>query len=175
GRMLPLDGTGGGHALDRPFRLAFDSDASLEAFGLRTTIEGARTALLLEPPAARLETSAAGMPRRTAIDGALFGILTPSALDLMVPGSIDGILQDLLRSVLEGRERRGFEAWVRADERDELGFQLRSDAAVDVSSGRLVRVALAIGARWLYPSDEEAVDAQRFVRDLTDRLVADAG
>jgi hypothetical protein len=174
GRLVPIRGAGEAWDLERPTRLGFATDASIDALGLRTSIEGVHGTIELDPARGRSRTSVKGMPDQTSLDGALFGVLTPGALDALVPGSIEGILQDLLRSLLEGREKRGVDVAVRAIGAPESGHTLESDAVLDVSSARLVRVALTIGARWLYPSDEEAVDARRFAHDLASRLVADA-
>ena len=174
GRLLPIRAAGEAWDLERPQRLGFVTSASIDALGLRTSIEGVHGAMELDPTRGRSRMSVKGMPDETSLDGALFGVLTPTALDALVPGSIDGILQDLLRSVLEGREKRGVDVAVRATGLPESGRGLESDTVLDVSSARLVRVALTIGARWLYPSDEEAVDTRRFVHDLASRLAADS-
>jgi hypothetical protein len=166
GRLLPLSGDEAAVDLTAPMRLVVTSTSSIEALGLRTSIERLRTTLELDPPAGRSRTTLAEMPAATAVEGRLCGVLSPTALDLLVPGTIEGIFADLLRSMLEGRDGRGIELLVRSATDAPQRHLVQSDVAVEVSSHRLVRVALAIGARWLYPSDVEIDDLSRLASEI---------
>ena len=95
------------------------------------------------------------------------------AVDLLIPGSLEGAVRGILSTLLRGRDGQGLEIVTVLRTETPKKHTIRSTLLSDVPAGRFARLALRLAASLVQANDRERAELLRVARDFVGRLGAD--
>jgi hypothetical protein len=175
GRLVPDEGPEPVVDLLASQHLRLVYSSSIEAYGVRTRIEGIRGTIHTDPSraAAEIRSQFSGEPDRLAVEGALFGFVPVPAVDVLIPGSLEGAVRGILSTLLRGRDGQGIEVVTALRTETSKKHTVRSTLLSDVPAGRFARLALRLAASLVQANDRQRAELLQVARDFVGRLRAD--
>ena len=95
------------------------------------------------------------------------------AVDVLIPGSLEGAVRGILSTLLRGRDGRGIEIVTALRTETPKKHTVRSTLLSDVPAGLFARLALRLAASLVQANDLERAELLQLARDFVARLRAD--
>jgi hypothetical protein len=97
------------------------------------------------------------------VSGSAFGVVPTWAIDAVIPGNMEDLTREFLRTVTRGNDGKGLDLAIRV-QRGQRTSVLETEGSAEGLNNALVRIAFKIARHKLIPSDEALDDIGRALR-----------
>lgn len=149
------------------------STAHISVYGLRIISRDTQFAVnYKDGQIAELTWRLTKMPVPT-FKGALFGIMPPGLIDLMMPGNLREYSRMFAHGLVKGNEGRGTFGSLRIDSKVENKTIAHATTSMELKDNFYLNIGLRVVNDYLWPSPETAEDSRKFFADGLGHLISD--